>query len=81
LWEWLLLYDKELGRDANKGAWDTPVMISNQMINLCVYELFDTYALKGKKWMKGGHPMESASHGLRIEKGWGSMCLDQITHE
>jgi hypothetical protein len=31
--------------------------------------------------MKGGHPMELASHGLRIEKRWGSMCLDQITHE
>jgi hypothetical protein len=48
LWEWLLLYNKELGRDANKGAWDTPVMIRNQRINLCVYELFDTHTLKEK---------------------------------
>jgi hypothetical protein len=45
---WTLLYDKELGRNYNKGAWDTPVMIRNQRNNLCVYELFDTYALKEK---------------------------------
>jgi hypothetical protein len=48
LWELLLLYDKELGRNANKGAWDTPIMIRNQRINLRIYELLNTYALKEK---------------------------------
>jgi hypothetical protein len=54
LWKWLLLYDKELGRDANKGAWDTHITIRNQRINLYAYELFDTYALKGKSEWKVG---------------------------
>ena len=48
----VVLYDKKIGRDANKGTWDTPVIISNQRVNWC-YGSFNTYALMESDWMEG----------------------------
>jgi hypothetical protein len=67
LWKWLLLYDKELGRDANKGHEILSLWLGTKG-SIYVFMSYLVHMLSRKKWMKGGHPMESTSHGLRIEK-------------
>ena len=63
-----------------RGHEILPLYLEAKGLIYVIYGSFDTCALTGKV-MERKAPEDSASHGLRIEKRWESMCLDQMIHE
>ena len=63
-----------------RGHEILPLCLETKGSIYVIHGSFNTCALTGKV-IERKAPEDLASHGMRIEKRWESMCLDQMIHE